>query len=376
MERLKILFLSHTYIGGSFVVGSHHLSEQLAARGHKVVHIATPITLYHLIGKYNINQKKRIEIFKKGSVVSGVENIVPFTLFPWKISRNIYKLTGINLLQKTLTNKSKMFNEVYDILIIDQPQFVGIEKKIKSKKIIYRATDLYAVMKNDEILTLAESDISAKSDGIIGTSNPVVKHLKKFTNAPSLVLENGVNIEHFTKRVNKPKEYINLEGAIATYVGALDFRFDFLALIKLSRSLPNLNFIIIGPISKEINEELHGIKNVFFLGERKFEEIPAYLQYSDLGLLLTNDHPSNNGRSPMKLYEYACSGLPVLLRETEELEKLSDDFLFFYKDNSNLVTSAINALNHNLEKKDIIESGTEKSWSIKTQILMDFIDEL
>ena len=41
---MKIAFLSHTAMGGDFVVGSHHLATALAARGHDVLHMSAPVT--------------------------------------------------------------------------------------------------------------------------------------------------------------------------------------------------------------------------------------------------------------------------------------------------------------------------------------------
>ena len=35
-------------------------------------------------------------------------------------------------------------------------------------------------------------------------------------------------------------------------------------------------------------------------------------------------HPANNGRSPMKFYEYLAAGIPVFTRATDEIKRRGD----------------------------------------------------
>lgn len=46
---MKILFVSHTPMGGSFVVGSHHLARAMTAAGHAVAHLGPPVTPAHVV---------------------------------------------------------------------------------------------------------------------------------------------------------------------------------------------------------------------------------------------------------------------------------------------------------------------------------------
>ena len=47
-REYRIVFASHTVMGATFVVGSHHLARQCALRGHHVLHLSTPLTPAHL----------------------------------------------------------------------------------------------------------------------------------------------------------------------------------------------------------------------------------------------------------------------------------------------------------------------------------------
>ncbi|MFP7334850.1 glycosyltransferase [Shouchella clausii] len=378
MSRLKILFISHTFMGGTFVVGSHHLSRELSLKGHYVVHMSTPITLLHLLNAKDEEQRQRIKVaFNKTSISeTNVINYIPISFIPWKISRILYNITGVNFLTKTILDTKKILKQDFDYVIIDQPKCVGLEEKLRAKKIIYRATDLYASLINDNVIVKAESKIISVSEGMIGTSTPVVKHLKAISDKPVLQLENGVEAEHFQKKCSVPKEYASIEGPIAVYVGALDHRFDFDALKWISDGFPNLNIMIIGPSDINIKKSFSQSNNVNFLGPKKYSDLPPYLQFATIGLLLLSNHPSNNGRSPMKLYEYASSGLPVVAKATEQIEKVKSSFIYKYKSMDELSSCVEEVLGTEINKKDIIDSAKEHSWAHKTNRLLEFLTNL
>src|SRR5690606_32434335 len=53
---------------------------------------------------------------------------------------------------------------------------------------------------------------------------------------------------------------------------------------------------------------------------------------ADIAILPMNAHPSNEGRSPMKIYEYLAAGLPVVARGAAELARRGIPGVFLYED--------------------------------------------
>lgn len=68
--------------------------------------------------------------------------------------------------------------EQVDILLIDQPTLVGLERILNPKIVVYRATDLYYEMTGDKDILKAEQVIISNVNAIIGTSQPVYNYLK------------------------------------------------------------------------------------------------------------------------------------------------------------------------------------------------------
>jgi glycosyltransferase involved in cell wall biosynthesis len=100
--------------------------------------------------------------------------------------------------------------------------------------------------------------------------------------------------------------------------------------VRLAAARPDVEFVIIGSGTGVPALVAAAMRNVHLLGPRPYALLPAYLQHARAGLLPLNDHPANAGRSPMKLYEYAAAGIPVLASRTEDLARRAPAFVRFF----------------------------------------------
>lgn len=377
---MNIMFASHTYIGGPFVVGSHHLAREMEKLGHSVLHVSTPITPFHLLKWSNPEYRERFKILtgKREMPSPGLVNSVPLTWFPWKVAGPIFRRTGRNWMLpslKPLLRQHQM--ESIDILFIDQPSFVGLEKVVKPGKTVYRPTDLYSKLTGSDSIAAAEEAILADADALVSTSDPVLAELRPYKpSIPTLLLENGVEYDHFSKEAEEPEELKRIPGPRAVYVGAIDERLDLEALRLLAQELPELQLLVIGPYAPDIAAAFAPYDNVHLLGARPYETIPAYLQHADVALLPLSGHSANRGRSPMKLYEYAAAGLPVVVTETPELLRRHEDFLYFYRDRDTFPAKVREALHNRPPRDHMRQLAKRHAWESKVRTLLDFVHTL
>ncbi|UTR06082.1 glycosyltransferase [Alkalihalobacillus sp. LMS6] len=385
MESKNIVLFSHTFMGGAFVVGSHHYAKELAKKGHKVLHISTPITKYHFFKNDMANSFKRKNKDKLIKISENCFQLIPYSSgLPWSFSKYFFKKFSINYLTKPLKKKIKnIIEEFYgeeeiDYLVVDQPTMIGMEKFINYKKLIYRATDVYSEMMEDEIVIDAEKHLLNNSNGMISTSPTVEKHLMSLNDQlPKIMLENAAELDHFKRKALKPEEINKVKGKIAVYVGALDKRFDFEAIKYIANSHKELNIIIIGPVvNHQETELLKTFGNIFIIGPIDYSRIPSFLQHSDIALLPLSNHPSNDGRSPMKLYEYLATGLPVVCKVTDDIKLRNLNYVYFYDDNKSLETALLSSLDSSLSKIEIEKSIGDISWKDNTNKLLDFLSKL
>lgn len=385
-EKLKIIFISHTYMGGTYVVGSHHLSTELLKMGHDVLHISTPISPLHLITKKMRElSKDRFLLWRKWKEfkTDEVKNIVPFSILPWRLVSNFFEKTGLNLMMHSISfPKINKIIDYYgfenpDLIFVDQPNLVGIEKKLNAKVKVYRATDLYTQMTEDNSIINAESKVVKNMDGLVGTSRPVLEHLNSLNAAvPSLLLENGVDYPHFNKETVEPDDLANIPHPRAVYIGAIDKRLDIDSLIDLAKARSDVSIVIIGLDTSNQTKKFDEVDNIYFLGKKSYEVIPEYLNHCDIGLLPLSSHESNQGRSPMKLYEYAAAGLAVVSRKYYELERRNENFIFLYNDSGEFVEKLLQAIEYKKTNNEIKLLVEKHSWSNKALELIQFAKQL
>src|SRR4029077_5560749 len=88
MTARNIIFISHSYMGGQFSVGSHHLAREIAAPGHRVLHISSPITPFHFLTRTRQDHQARIARWRShGRDKDGVFDYVPLAPIPWQCAR-------------------------------------------------------------------------------------------------------------------------------------------------------------------------------------------------------------------------------------------------------------------------------------------------
>lgn len=331
-RKLSIVFASHTPLGGPFAVGSHHLARELARAGHAVAHVSAPISLGHVVRLHQPETRIRFGLWLRGGAhcESGIFEYTPFTLFPWPLSvrfkgrRNLMLVTAPRI-AKVLRRAG--FSDI-DFLLIDDPRFAGIETLLRPGTWAYRATDLYHQIQGRHDVTSAEKLLARGADILIATSKPVQDYLGTLApgRSPHLI-ENGVELARFAHRVSAPPEYHDLRKPRMVYVGALDERVDPALLERIATRFRQASLVLVGPTTASITKRLGNLPNVALLGAKDYRLVPAYLQHADVALLPFSTHPANAARSPMKLFEYAASGLPVVSMHTPELARRSLEFL-------------------------------------------------
>ena len=365
----KIVFLSHTPRNSIFKVGSFHLSNVLASRNFLVCYISAPLTLIHFF-QFFIQKEKRKEILNRLKYIkikqdsSGVYNHTPiflFPLYPNKLGSFLYHKCNLNLNFTAYQLRKKEFRNV-DRIFLDDLKLNKILPVFNFKKFIYRATDIYKSMNNDAVIfEEIEKKIILNADYIVVTSEPLRKIFKEEYNREALVLINGVNFSHFNEPKNKPEIFTKINVPSFIYVGSFDFRFDF-EILDFFSTQTDIALILIGPSFDK--GKLPTSNNIIYLGEINYSEIPAYLQHASAGILPLKVIEANHGRSPMKLYEFAAAGLPILSPKLREVERRNHNFVYIY--------DSVESLRKQMNKLfvETIQEAKKYSWdSITNRIL-------
>lgn len=358
---MNVLLLSHTTTASSFVVGSHHYLRELN-RVHdcRALHISSPDYPFSSLWRKQPRPRDPLDpkvygIFPLGRlpILDAVSNI----LLLRQIGSEIYRRNISSL----------------DFILVDQPSFADVAIKLAHKhssKLIYRPTDVYLDLIGKRIFP-HEMKILEHADGIAATSNVVLEQiLEKYPVTPSkrVVIENGYDATRFRRLTNAHR---NTSPKRLVYVGSLDSRFDFDAIRELSSSDASLTIDLYGPLTREATA-IQWTPNIALKGAIDHASVPSVLSNYDAALLPMKNSRANEGRSPMKLYEYLACGLPVLTRATDSLRRSGLDNVYFYDHQ----TSPCDALETITDFVSMDEQLLPQSWQQKVAILIGFMQSI
>ncbi len=172
-----------------------------------------------------------------------------------------------------------------------------------------------------------ESALMAKSDLVVANSTYLADHARQF-NPHSYYVGQGCDVSIFDTNLIKtePADLQQIKRPIIGYIGALfSLRLDIDVLVYLAKQRPDWQIVLVGPEDDAFkNSELHSISNVIFLGSKKMEELPSYLNYFDVALNPQKLNEVTIGNYPRKIDEYLAMGKPTVATRTKAMDVFAD----------------------------------------------------
>jgi hypothetical protein len=105
-------------------------------------------------------------------------------------------------------------------------------------------------------------------------------------------------------------------------MGTISHWTDVDTLLALARTVPTGSVIVIGPW--EVPAPADVPANFHALGSRPYNRLPDYLSNLDVALIPFKTGPLTHAVNPVKLFEYAAAGLPIVATTTYELARYAD----------------------------------------------------
>jgi UDP-galactopyranose mutase len=159
-----------------------------------------------------------------------------------------------------------------------------------------------------------EQELIRRAD-LVFTGGSSLYEAKKGRHDSVHLFPSSVDRRHFEKARNtlsEPEDQSSIRRPRLGFYGVIDERFDTELLDKIAELRPDWSFVMIGPVVKISEEDLPKRPNIFYLGGKKYEELPAYLAGWDVALMPFAMNESTEFISPTKTPEYLAGGKPVV----------------------------------------------------------------
>ena len=126
----------------------------------------------------------------------------------------------------------------------------------------------------------------------------------------------GVDVDHYAKARSEdtalPSDVSSLPQPVLGYFGVVDERLDYDLIDALARGFAEGSIVMVGPFAKIDPSELPRHANLHWLGQRPYEELPAYVKAFDVCLMPFALNAATANINPTKTLEYMAAGKPVI----------------------------------------------------------------
>lgn len=201
-------------------------------------------------------------------------------------------------------------------------------KRFQSPVVIYDYLDDLSVSSNkgepDERKLELHRKLITRSEVVLATARRLHDEVRRLR-PDALYCPNGTDYNHFHLTTPPPvpadiADVVKSGRPIIGYYGALARWFDYELVERVAKIRHDFEFVLIGPnLDRSLaSQPLSRLPNVRWLGQKQYEELPAYLHYFTVATIpfLIND--ITKATSPVKLFEYMAGGKPIVTTDMPE----------------------------------------------------------
>ena len=195
------------------------------------------------------------------------------------------------------------------------PMALSFTKRFKPKFTIYDCMDELSAFKfAPPELKVMEEELMKKAD-IVFTGGNCLYEAKKHRHHNIFAFPSSIDKKHFMQaRENLEEKYdqANIPYPRLGFFGVIDERFDIDLIEKIATLKTDWQFVLIGPVIKIDSNTLPQNKNIHYLGNKPYQELPQYLSGWDVAMIPFAINESTRFISPTKTPEYLAAGKPVI----------------------------------------------------------------
>jgi glycosyltransferase involved in cell wall biosynthesis len=295
----------------------------LAKRGHTIVYVE-PINILQAIKKPRIFCQRIVSL-------DNVILVRPIFLqlhYKFKITERFDRIVTSWLLRRVLQTQGR---KEFDVTWVSHPYFNFAIPATPSNVLVYDCNDPCEEFYADEDQTRRrwilkhETELLHKADVVFATAKKLLKKCKAI-NSNVYLATNGVPSSFFKTDHPVPHDIADIKPPIVGYVGTIADWLDYDLLHSLALKNNDLSFLFIGRTTSR-NTTLaafKALKNVFFLEQKRHDEVPGYISQFSVGLIPFKVNALTQSVNPNKLFEYLALGVPVVSSPLDEVLEFSD----------------------------------------------------
>lgn len=259
----------------------------------------------------------------------------------------------------------------------------GFLARIGISSMVYDCMDDYSVLWGDGhvhecVQSIEDEIVQSGLCQVSVVSKPLQAKMRRL-GTEAAYIPNGVDVKAFRLRSRTPSKKVKFG-----YVGTISWWFDFEMIRQLLRVDDRYEVVLYGMATGHGRKAIQELEQAYpgrvtYKGVVPYCEVPRIMEHVDVGLIPFRRSALVDSVSPLKLYEYFASGLPVLSAAWPELEQFWPLVQFYNGPRAveNLgwdhLSEVIMPEHWARERRMIAEANT---WSQRTDCLLRLLGEV
>ncbi|MBQ7119873.1 MAG: glycosyltransferase [Oscillospiraceae bacterium] len=327
--------------------------------------------------------KRLFKHFGKGEKVK--DNITVYAtppLLPFFNKNKTINKINQKRLARFVRKKMKKHGFENPVLWCYSPSSADAAPYIPHSALVYDCVDRHSAYKgfiDEDTVNSLEKNLSEQANTVFATAVGLYDTLSTY-NKHTHLLPNGVNFEHFNRAANEkfevPEDMKDIKHPIMGFIGMLQECIDYDKIEAIAKMRPDWSVVLVGKTLPGVNlDYLKQYENIHFLGMKKYDDIPAYIQNFDVCLNVFRDGNLSRDVSPLKFYEYLATGKPVV--STPQPEQVLDyaDSVYIARGEEDFVAKCEEAMREPDEEKTKlrIEHARACSWDSRVRQMEEIL---
>jgi beta-glucosidase/6-phospho-beta-glucosidase/beta-galactosidase/glycosyltransferase involved in cell wall biosynthesis len=190
----------------------------------------------------------------------------------------------------------------------------------------------------------------------------------------------GVEFDHFNKAADRhlilPPDIDFMSRPILGWFGVIDERVHYAMIAEIARERPNWSIAMIGPVVKMDPNLLPHAPNLFWMGNRDYQQLPAYCAAFDVCMMCFAMNRSTQYINPTKGLEYMATGKPVISTPVRDVVKQWSHIVRIANNSNEFVAAVEDALGAGQSDPRIamgLELARKSSWEATVERMQELI---
>ncbi len=215
------------------------------------------------------------------------------------------------------------------------PMALPLTERLAPASVVYDCMDELSMFQGapPELLE-RETALIARAD-VMFTGGPSLFRAKRDRHPNVHCFPSSVDAAHFGRarpgratRQEEPTDQAPLSRPRLGFYGVIDERLDLEIVQAVADAHPEWHLVFVGPVVKIDSAVLPRRPNIHYLGQRSYEELPAYLAGWDVCLLPFAQNDATRFISPTKTLEYMAAERPIVSTPIADVAQPYGDLVY------------------------------------------------